>query len=102
LEHDLFQKPVSTFGIMLMQQNVAAVVVIGLNPMVTTMPFRRASFALTPPSMPIFLISLVLALLALLVHYTTVRIPIITPARAFDLLAIAYVVMLAGVLLRRV
>ena len=68
--------------------------------MVTTMPFRRASFALTPPSMPIFLISLALALLALVVHYAGVRIPIITPARAFDVLSIAYVVMLAGVLLR--
>ena len=50
--------------------------------------------------MPIFLISLALALLALIVHYAGVRIPIITPARAFDVLSIAYVVMLAGVLLR--
>ena len=66
------------------------------------MPFRRSSFALTPPSLPIFLISLVLALLAFVVHYAGVRIPIITPARAFDVLSVAYVVMLAGVLLRGV
>jgi len=51
--------------------------------------------------MPVFLVSLALALLALVVHYARVRIPIITSARAFDVLAIAYVVMLVGVLLRR-
>jgi hypothetical protein len=33
------------------------------------MPYRRGSFALTPPSIWIFAISLVLAILAMLVHY---------------------------------
>jgi hypothetical protein len=36
---------------------------------VTTMAFRRGGFVLTPPSVVIFLISLVLALLAMLVRY---------------------------------
>jgi uncharacterized membrane protein YeaQ/YmgE (transglycosylase-associated protein family) len=57
-------------------------------------------FHLTPPTFPIFIISLVLAVLALLVHYVGLRIPIITAANVFDVLAIAYVVLLAGVLFR--
>jgi uncharacterized membrane protein YeaQ/YmgE (transglycosylase-associated protein family) len=57
-------------------------------------------FLLTPPTFLVFVISLVLAVLALLVHYAGLRIPIITPANAFDVLAIAYVVLLAGVVFR--
>jgi uncharacterized membrane protein YeaQ/YmgE (transglycosylase-associated protein family) len=57
-------------------------------------------FPLTPPSFLVFVISLVLAIVALLVHYTTLRIPIVTPANAFDVLAIAYAVLLAGVVFR--
>ncbi len=57
-------------------------------------------FHLTPPTFPIFVISLVLAALALLVHYVGLRIPIITVANVFDVLAIAYVALLAGVLFR--
>lgn len=59
-----------------------------------------ARFLLTPPGFPIFIISLVLAVIALIVHYAGLRIPIITPAIAFDVLAIAYVVLLAGVVFR--
>ena len=66
------------------------------------MPYRRAGFALTPPSLVIFLISLVLAAIALLVRYAHVSIPIISSSRVFDVLAIAYVVLLIGVLFRRV
>jgi hypothetical protein len=66
------------------------------------MPYRRAGFALTPPSLVIFLISLVLAAIALLVRYAHVSVPIISSARVFDVLAIAYVVLLVGVLFRRV
>src|SRR5581483_7815668 len=47
-------------------------------------------FRLTPPTIPVFIISLVLAIAALLAHYAGVRIPSVTAARAFDLLAIAY------------
>jgi hypothetical protein len=64
------------------------------------MPYRHGGFALTPPSMAVFLISLLLAILAFLVRYAGVSIPIINP-HVFNVLAIAYVVLLIGVLLRR-
>src|SRR3982751_1491340 len=57
------------------------------------MPFRRGGFALTPPSVVVFVISLVLAVLALLVHYGHVSVPIINSSRVFDVLAIAYIVL---------
>ncbi|MCP4619416.1 MAG: hypothetical protein GY844_23620 [Bradyrhizobium sp.] len=66
------------------------------------MPFRRGGFVLTPPSVIIFVISLVLAVLALLIRYAHVSVPVISSARVFDVLAIAYVLLAAGVLLRRV
>lgn len=65
------------------------------------MPFRRTGFVLTPPSVLVFAISLVLALVALLVHYGVVQIAMVTSARAFAMLAIAYVVLALGVVLRR-
>ena len=66
------------------------------------MPYRRGGFALTPPSLVIFLISLLLALIALLIRYAHVSVPIISSSRVFDVLAIAYVLLAAGVLIRRV
>jgi hypothetical protein len=63
--------------------------------------FQRSGFVLTPPSTLIFVISLVLAIAALLVRYGGVSIPALGSARAFDALAIAYVLLAAGVLLRR-
>ncbi|MET0866925.1 MAG: hypothetical protein ABWY35_02410 [Pseudorhodoplanes sp.] len=66
------------------------------------MAFRRGGFALTPPSLWIFAISLVLAIIALLMRYAGVRIPVISPARVFDVLAVAYILLLAGVLFRRI
>lgn len=66
------------------------------------MPYRRGGFALTPPSIVIFVISLVLAAIAFLVHYAHVSVPIISSARVFDVLAIAYVALMIGVLFRGV
>lgn len=66
------------------------------------MPYRRAAFALTPPSIWIFAISAVLAVIALLIRYAGVRVPIISPARVFDVLAIAYLLLVAGVVFRRI
>ena len=66
------------------------------------MPYRRGGFALTPPSIVIFVISMVLAAVAFLVHYAHVSVPIISSARAFDVLAIAYVALMIGVLFRGV
>lgn len=65
------------------------------------MPYRSGSYALTPPSWPVFAISIVLAIAALLVRYAGVSIPILNTARVFDLLAMAYVILLIGVLVRR-
>lgn len=62
---------------------------------------RSSSFALTPPTLPVFLISALLAGAALLVHYGGVSIPMLSRARAFDVLAIGYGVLLIGVLFRR-
>jgi len=70
--------------------------------METTMPFRRGGFALTPPSVLIFVISLVLAVIALLVHYAHVSVPIINASHVFDVLAVAYIVLMVGVLFRRI
>lgn len=64
------------------------------------MPFRRSGFALTPPSFWIFAISLILAIVAMLVHYAHVSVPIINSSRVFDVLAIAYVALMIGVLFR--
>lgn len=66
------------------------------------MPFRRGGFALTPPSLVIFVISLVLALVALLVRYAHVSVPIISAAHVFDVLALAYVMLTVGVLFKGV
>ena len=57
-------------------------------------------FRLTSPTVLIFIVSLVLAVGALLAHYAGIRIPLITAARAFEVLAVAYLVLLAGVLFR--
>lgn len=65
------------------------------------MAYRSGSYTLTPPSWPVFAISVVLALAALLVRYAGVSIPILNTGRIFDVLAIAYVILVAGVLLRR-
>ena len=75
---------------------------VGLIEQERGMPYRRGGFALTPPSLVIFLISLVLALIALLIRYAHVSVPIISSSRVFDVLAIAYVVLVIGVLFRRI
>jgi len=66
------------------------------------MAYRRGWFMLTPPSLLIFSISLVLALIAMLVRYTHAPVPIVSTSHVFDLLAIAYVVLTIGVLFRGV
>lgn len=63
------------------------------------MAYRRGSLVLTPPSVPLFAVAVILAVLAALAHYGDVSIPVIS-ANAFDALAIAFAVLTAGVLLR--
>lgn len=57
-------------------------------------------FFLTPPSYLTFLISIVLAIVALLIHYAGVRIPLPRSVNVFDVFSLGYVVLLAGVLFR--
>ena len=64
------------------------------------MAFRRGGFELTPPSFVVFIISAILALVAVLMHYAHVSIQVIGPAHVFDVLTIAYVVLLIGVLFK--
>lgn len=65
------------------------------------MAFRRGGFALTPPTLVVFAISVILAILALLAVYARVRIPWISTGHTFDTLAIAYLLLVAGVVFRR-
>jgi hypothetical protein len=64
------------------------------------MPYTRSirRFYLTPPSVPTFAISVVLALLAVLAAYG--HLAIFHELSAFVVLLIAYLVLLAGALLR--
>ena len=62
---------------------------------------RSGSFLLTSPTLPVFFISVVIAAAALLVHYAGVSVPLLSKGRAFDALALAYAVLLAAVLFRR-
>lgn len=63
------------------------------------MAFRRASLPLTAPSVPLFAIAVILAVLAMLVQYGGVDIPVIRD-HAFNALAIAFAVLTAGVMMR--
>jgi hypothetical protein len=65
------------------------------------MPYARARrFYLTPPSVPLFLVSLILAILAVLVTYGNVS--VFRPSYAFLVLLIGYGVLVIGCLFRRV
>jgi hypothetical protein len=63
-----------------------------------TRPIRR--FYLTPPSIPVFVVSVILALLAVLAVYG--KMSIFNASYAFLILLIAYVVLLVGNLFRGV
>ena len=65
------------------------------------MPYARARrFFLTPPSVPVFFISIALAILALLVTYGYVT--AIRPSYAFTVLLVSYALLMIGCLFRRV
>lgn len=66
------------------------------------MAFRRGGFALTPPSMLLFIISVVCAMISLLIYFRIVQIAIINPRYVYELLLIGYLVLVAGVIFRRV
>jgi small-conductance mechanosensitive channel len=62
----------------------------------------RRGFELTPPTFVVFVISVILALLALVMHYGHVAVPMIGSAHVFEVLLAGYVVMLIGVLFKGV
>lgn len=63
------------------------------------MAVRRAGLPLTAPSVPLFAIAVVLAVLAMLVQYGGIDIPFIRE-HVFNTLAVAFAILTAGVLLR--
>jgi hypothetical protein len=67
----------------------------------TAMPYARARrFYLTPPSLPLFFVSLVLAILAVLVTYG--HLSLFRSSYAFLVLLVGYIVLAIGCLFRRV
>lgn len=63
------------------------------------MATRRAAFALTAPSVPVFAIALVLAIAALVANYGGVAIPWVS-GHVIETLTAAFALLTAGVLLR--
>lgn len=63
------------------------------------MAVRRAGLLLTAPSVPLFAIAVVLAVLSMLVQYGGIDIPLIRE-HVFTTLAVAFAILTAGVLLR--
>lgn len=66
------------------------------------MAFRRGGLALTPPSMLIFIISVVCAVISLLIYYRVVQIALINPRYVYELLLIGYALLAIGVVFRRI
>lgn len=65
------------------------------------MAFRRGSFTLTPPTMPVFAIAVVLALLGALLRYRVIVLSGLGQY-SFELVLVAAVLLIAGTLLRGV
>lgn len=59
----------------------------------------RTGYWLTPPTRVTFIVSVILAIMALLVQYAHVSIPVVS-AHVFETLLIGYLVLLVGNLLR--
>lgn len=60
---------------------------------------NRAGLPLTAPSVPLFAVAVILAVLAMLAQYGGVDVPLISE-HVFNTLAVAFAVLTAGVLLR--
>ncbi len=64
------------------------------------MAVRRGGFILTPPTMVVFAISVILGVLALLMRYAGLSIPALNP-HVFNMLAVAFLLLVAGVVFRQ-
>ncbi len=65
------------------------------------MSTKSGVLSLTQPTLPIFVISAVVAILALALRYAGVSIPYIFPGYVFETLLVAYAVLFAGVIFRK-
>ena len=65
------------------------------------MAFRRGSFTLTPPTMPVFAIAVVLTILGALLRYRVITVSALGPY-SFELVLAAAILLIAGALLRGV
>lgn len=54
---------------------------------------------LSPPTVPVFVISLVIAVLTLIARYAGVGIPVVS-GNAFEMMLVAYLILVAGNVLR--
>lgn len=63
------------------------------------MAYRQGLLVLTAPTMPLFAVSVILAIAAGVAHYGGVAIPLIS-AHVVDTLVLAFGIMTAGVLMR--
>lgn len=68
------------------------------------MPFRRAGFALTPPSVPVFTAAVLLVALGALVHYKILAVRALAglSAYSFELVLAGAILLIIGALLRGV
>lgn len=58
-------------------------------------------FLLSPPSVGLFAASAILAAIALVIRYTAIDVPIINPSYVFEVLLIAYAILVVGVVAGR-
>lgn len=65
------------------------------------MATKTGILSLTQPTIPVFVISIIVALLALALRYAGVHIPYLFPGYIFETLLVAYVVLFAGVIFRK-
>jgi hypothetical protein len=61
---------------------------------------RRGGFDLTPPTMVVFAISVILGVVALLMRYAGLSIPALN-LHVFNMLAVAFLLLVAGVVFPR-
>ena len=66
------------------------------------MAYRRGGFALTPPSTIIFALSVIFAVISILIYDRIVSIPVINPRYVYEMLLIGWILLVVGVVFRRI
>lgn len=65
------------------------------------MSTKTGFLSVTQPTIPVLVISLLVALLALALRYAGAHVPYLFPGYIFETLLVAYAVLLAGVVFRK-